>query len=140
MFVRRERKYALLFRLVSVDDTRYLTKIQQWNASVEKALGGVTQDFGEDGSSAASSWRSSKQLVEGGDDVSEAGSDVSSMSSSSARSSVSAVLRRGRELLPSAGKVRARRATPTPRTRRHNRDGDGVMSGSGDHNSAGEDR
>ncbi|KAL7434903.1 hypothetical protein ACHAXH_009043, partial [Discostella pseudostelligera] len=139
MLVRRERKYTLFFRMVGVHDTKYLTKIQQWNARVEKALGGVTQDFGEDGSSAASSWRNSK--VEG-DDVSEAGSEVSSMSSSSARSSVSAVLRRGRELLPSAGKVRARRATPTPRMRRHNRDGEGGgrgSIGSGDHNSAGED-
>lgn len=144
MLVKRERKYTLLFRLVSVYDTKYLTKIQQWNSRVEKALGGVTQDFGEDGSSAASSWRSK---MEGGDDVSEAGSEVSSMSSSSARSSVSAVLRRGRELLPSAGKVRARRATPTPRMRRHYRDGDGGGGGGGigggigdnNHNSAGED-
>ena len=40
--------------------------------------------FGEDGSSAASSWRSK---MEGGDDVSEAGSEVSSMSSSSSLAS-----------------------------------------------------
>ena len=129
MLVRRERKYTLMFRIVGVNDAKLLKKISHWNARVEKALGGVTQDhYGDDSTSAASSWRSKVE----GDTASDAGSEMSSMSSSSARSSVSAVLRRGRELLPSAGKVRARRATPTPRLRKR-RDGS-----AGDH-SAGED-
>ncbi|KAL3807712.1 hypothetical protein ACHAXA_005725 [Cyclostephanos tholiformis] len=130
MLVRRERKYTLMFRIVGSDDVKILRKITKWNTKVEKALGGVTQDYGEDGSSAASSWR--RKVEGGGDESSEAGSELSSVSTSSTlSSSVGAVLRRGREMLPSAGKVRARRATPTPRLRRR-RDG-----GGGD--SAGED-
>mmetsp|Transcript_1992 Transcript_1992/g.3799 ORF Transcript_1992/g.3799 Transcript_1992/m.3799 type:complete len:1002 (+) Transcript_1992:572-3577(+) len=124
MLVRRERKYTLMFRIVSVSDGKLLKKISHWNTRVEKALGGVvtTDEQNSSASAAASSWRSNSRTSEG-DDASYAGSEVSSMSSSSARSSVSAVLRRGRELLPTAGKVRARRATPTPRLRRKNRDG-----------------
>mmetsp|Transcript_25343 Transcript_25343/g.52991 ORF Transcript_25343/g.52991 Transcript_25343/m.52991 type:complete len:1482 (+) Transcript_25343:1-4446(+) len=135
MLVRRERKYTLMFRIVSVSDAKLLKKISHWNARVEKALGGVvTTD--DDRSASAASWRSAN--TKASDDQSDAGSEVSSMSSSSARSSVSAVLRRGRELLPTAGKVRARRATPTPRLRRKNR-GDGLSPGGGPDNSAGED-
>mmetsp|Transcript_31029 Transcript_31029/g.50644 ORF Transcript_31029/g.50644 Transcript_31029/m.50644 type:complete len:796 (-) Transcript_31029:608-2995(-) len=124
MLVRRERKYTLMFRIVSVSDGKLLKKISHWNTRVEKALGGVvtTDEQNSSASAAASSWRSNSRTSEG-DDASYAGSEVSSMSSSSARSSVSAVLRRGRELLPTAGKVRAWRATPTPRLRRKNRDG-----------------
>jgi len=133
MLIRRERKYTLMFRIVSVNDSKLLKKISHWNARVEKALGGVTQDYGDDGSSAVSSWRS-KVEADADDNASDAGSVVSSISTSSARSSVSAVLRRGRELLPTAGKVRARRATPTPRLRRR-RDGSQGASDS----SAGED-
>ncbi len=65
----------------------------------------------------------------------DTGSDVgsvSSMSSTSSRSSqvISAVVRRGRELLPTAGKVRARRATPTPRLRlRRSRSSDDSAAG-----------
>jgi len=130
MLVRRERKYTLMFRIVSISDTKLLKKISHWNARVEKALGGVVTTGDEQSSaSAASSWRSQSRAS---DDQSDAGSEVSSVSSSSARSSVSAVLRRGRELLPTAGKVRARRATPTPRLRRKNRE-------SGADQSAGED-
>ena len=129
MLVRRERKYTLMFRIVGVNDAKLLKKISHWNARVEKALGGVTQDhYGDDSTSAASSWRSKVE----GDTASDAGSEMSSMSSSSALSSVSAVLRRGRELLPSAGKVRARRATPTPRLRKR-------WDGSAGDHSAGED-
>ena len=148
MLVRRERKYTLMFRIVGPGDAKVLKKISHWNARVEKALGGVTQDhYGEDGSAAATSWR--RKVESGGgcggdDESSAAGSEVSgasSMSSSSSlSSSVGAVLRRGREMLPTAGKVRARRATPTPRLRR-TRDGGGSGGGgggSGD-SSAGED-
>jgi hypothetical protein len=68
MLVRRERKYTLMFRIVSVNDTKALKKISHWNARVEKALGGVTQDYyGDDGSSAASTWR--RKVKSGGDDV-----------------------------------------------------------------------
>jgi len=131
MLVRRERKYTLMFRIVGINDSKLLKKISHWNARVEKALGGVTQDYGDDGSSAVSSWRSK---VEGGsDDASDAGSVSSSMSSNSVSSRISAGLRRGRELLPTAGKVRARRATPTPRLRKRRDSGAG-----GDH-TAGED-
>jgi hypothetical protein len=58
MLVRRERKYTLMFRIVGPGDAKVLKKISHWNARVEKALGGVTQDhYGEDGSAAATSWR-----------------------------------------------------------------------------------
>ena len=113
MLVRRERKYTLMFRIVSSGDAKMLRKISHWNARVERALGGVTKGD-DDASSKVSKYRNGG----GGDDVSEAGSEMSSVSTSSARSSVSAVLRRGRELLPTAGRVRARRATPTPKLRR----------------------
>ena len=127
MLVRRERKYTLMFRIVGVGDAKLLKKISHWNVRVEKALGGVVttsesedQSLGSSASAAASSWRSNRQSsrVDDADDAS------SVSSASSARSSVSAVFRRGRELLPTAGKVRARRATPTPRLRRKNRNRD----------------
>ena len=112
MLVRRERKYTLMFRIVGPKDVKLLKKISHWNARVEKALGGVTQD--NDGDS-TSLLRNRAMSDDTGSDV----GSVSSMSSSSSRSSqvISAVVRRGRELLPTAGKVRARRATPTPRLR-----------------------
>ena len=57
-----------MFRIVSVNDTKALKKISHWNARVEKALGGVTQDYyGDDGSSAASTWQ--RKVESGGDDV-----------------------------------------------------------------------
>lgn len=136
LLVRRERKYTLMFRIVGPLDSKNLKKISHWNLRVETALGGVTQEEGGDSSTAASS--ATNTTGEGSskfsmrrnvsDDASDAGSEVSSMSTSSARSSVSAVLRRGREMLPTAGKVRARRATPTPRLRRRRDDGGSVSS------------
>lgn len=138
MLVRRERKYTLMFRIVSVDDAKALKKISHWNARVEKALGGVTQDYyGDDGSTAASTWR--RKVESGGDDGSETGGSVSSSisTSSTLSSKAGAVLRRGREMLPTAGKVRARRATPTPRLRRRRSDNSSDNSVGVD--SAGED-
>ena len=138
MLVRRERKYTLMFRIVSVDDAKALKKISHWNARVEKALGGVTQDYyGDDGSTAVSTWR--RKVESGGDDGSEMGGSVSSSisTSSSLSSKAGAVLRRGREMLPTAGKVRARRATPTPRLRRRRSDNSSDNSVGVD--SAGED-
>ena len=134
MLVRRERKYTLMFRIVGPNDTKMLKKISHWNIRVEKALGGVTQDGsggrrGGDGDS--TSLLRSRSMSD--DAASDVGS-VSSISSSSSRSSqvISAVVRRGRELLPTAGKVRARRATPTPRLRLR-------RSKSSDESAAGED-
>ena len=135
MLVRRERKYTLMFRIVSADDAKMLRKVGHWNARVERALGGVTRGD-DDASAKASRYRSSSSG--GGDDVSESGSEMSSVSTSSARSSVSAVLRRGRELLPSAGRVRARRATPTPKLRRR-RSSAASGGASADGDTAGED-
>lgn len=113
MLIKRERKYTLMIRIVGNKDSKMLKKIDHWNSRVEKALGGVTDGNGEE--------RRNGEDVR--DDASDAGSEFSAVSSSSTRSSVSGILKRGRKLLPSAGKVRARRATPTPRLRRKNRGG-----------------
>ena len=71
MLVRRERKYTLLFRVVGTNpphgdntngvasvstfnagtDKKMLQKMRYWNAKVEKALGGVTQQQQEEGTS-----------------------------------------------------------------------------------------
>ncbi|KAL7468353.1 hypothetical protein ACHAXS_010664 [Conticribra weissflogii] len=117
MLVRRERKYTLMFRIVGPNDKAMLKKIAHWNARVEKALGGVTQDDGGDGNTTDGSSKSSMRRKMSDADASDVESVSSMSSASSARSSVSSMLRRGRDLLPSAGKVRARRATPTPRLR-----------------------
>ena len=112
-----------------------LKKISHWNSRVEKALGGVTQDDGDDSATEGSSKLSFRRNVS--DDGDES---VSSMSSAaSARSSVSTMLKRGRELLPTAGKVRARRATPTPRLRRRRDGGSGADDASTGSSYAGED-
>ncbi len=125
MLVRRERKYTLMFRIVGPRDVKMLKKISHWNARVEKALGNVTQDGDGDSTSLL---RNRAMSDDTGSDV----GSVSSMSSTSSRSSqvISAVVRRGRELLPTAGKVRARRATPTPRLRlRRSRSSDDSAAG-----------
>ena len=126
MLVRRERKYTLMFRIVGPEDGKMLKKISHWNVRVEKALGNVTQQDGDRDSTALLRNRAMSD-----DTASDVGS-VSSVSSTSSRSSqvISAVVRRGRELLPSAGKVRARRATPTPRLRlRRSRSSDDSAAG-----------
>ncbi|KAL7483179.1 LOW QUALITY PROTEIN: hypothetical protein ACHAW6_008841 [Cyclotella cf. meneghiniana] len=114
MLVKRERKYTLLIRIVGMHDVKMLKKISHWNLRVEKALGGVTDEGGGDGN--GGDRRRARTASD--DNVSETGSEFSAISSTSSRSSVSELLRRGRDLLPSAGKVRARRATPTPRLRK----------------------
>ena len=121
MVVKREKKYTLLIRC-SVD-AKLEKRMGVWNGRVEKALGGVTDNSQEGGDIGDSSRKSFD------DTASDAGSEFSNVSSSSSRSSMSGIFRRGRELLPSAGKVRARRATPTPRLRRKrggNSDGSSV--------------
>ena len=108
MLVRRERKYTLFFRLVSPRDATQIERIQSWNLKVEKAVGAITDD------------RAS--LLSGSGDASDTDSTsvASSTNNSTAGSSVSSragVFSRGRQLLPTAGRVRSRRATPTPRLR-----------------------
>lgn len=103
MLVRRERRYTLFFRLAQASDPKDVAKIKAWNVKVEKAIGSVA-----DGPS--------------GNDTSESESDADSIHSESQSSAASSVrggglLSRGRQMLPSAGRVRARRATPTPSLR-----------------------
>lgn len=112
MLVRRERKYTLFFRLVQPFDKEQIDRMKNWNVKVEKTVGAVTDN--RDGGS------------EAGDSSSDAESSMSSSTQSSTQSSLSGsvssragVFSRGRQLLPTAGRVRSRRATPTPRLRKH---------------------
>jgi hypothetical protein len=108
MLVRRERRYTLFFRLP--EGTKEIARIKAWNEKVEKAVGAVTEVT------------SDASTVEKTDSE----SDVSSITSASsaASSSKPSVFARGRQLLPVAGRVRARRATPTPTLRRRTEKGD----------------
>ncbi|GAX11007.1 hypothetical protein FisN_2Lh536 [Fistulifera solaris] len=108
MLVRRERKYTLFFRLAQPFDTDLIDRIGAWNAKVEKAVGQVTDIPRESGT--------------------EDSSDTSANTMGSPSGSVSSrvgVFSRGRQLIPTAGRVRSRRATPTPRLRKHFKDGEG---------------
>jgi hypothetical protein len=104
MLVRRERRYTLFFRLIHASETKEISKLRSWNSKVEKAIGSVADDTV-------------------GNDTSEFESDAESiLSSLSEMSSASnarggGFLGRGRQMLPTAGRVRARRATPTPSLR-----------------------
>ena len=102
MLVRRERRYTLFFRLVMPDDAKDIDRIKTWNDRVEKAVGAVTE-----GQSDAESYT----------DGTDSESDASSITSGSTMTSKGSLLSRGRQLLPVAGRVRARRATPTPKLR-----------------------
>ncbi|KAG7368793.1 tetratricopeptide repeat protein [Nitzschia inconspicua] len=107
MLVRRERRYTLFFRLPQPTDSRDIDRIKNWNDKVEKAVGAVTQtSAGNQDASDASQGN-----------ITESESDASSIASGSTLSSKSSVFSRGRQLLPVAGRVRARRATPTPKLR-----------------------
>ena len=108
MLVRRERKYTLFFRLAQPFDSDLIDRIGAWNNKVEKAVGQVTDIPRENGS----------------DDASEASSTGMGSPSGSVSSRVG-VFSRGRQLIPTAGRVRSRRATPTPRLRKHFKDGEG---------------
>jgi hypothetical protein len=103
MLVRRERRYTLFFRLYEPTDTKEIERIKAWNDKVEKAVGAVTE--------------SQSETEESGTDTE---SDASSINPSDASTSSGkgSVFSRGRQLLPVAGRVRARRATPTPTLRR----------------------
>jgi hypothetical protein len=107
MLVRRERRYTLFFRLPQPTDSRDIDRIKSWNDKVEKAVGAVTQNSaGKPGGSDASN-----------NYMPDSDSDASSIASGSTLSSKSSVFSRGRQLLPVAGRVKARRATPTPKLR-----------------------
>jgi tetratricopeptide (TPR) repeat protein len=108
MLVRRERKYTLFFRLVQEHDAEQVERIKSWNAKVEKAVSAVT------GGQTREAYASSSS-------ASEDQSDTASLSSTSTGSISSrvGVFSRGRQLLPAAGRVRSRRATPTPRLRKN---------------------
>lgn len=108
MLVRRERKYTLFFRLVQPHDGDQIERMKNWNQKVERAVGAVTN--------------SGRGNFDSDTDSSDNNSDAGSLSSNTSQASVSSragVFSRGRQLLPTAGRVRARRATPTPRMRKH---------------------
>lgn len=102
MLVRRERRHTLFFRLVEPGNKKDIERIKAWNEKVEKAVGAVTEGQGDGDRSDAGT---------------ESDTDASSISESST-SSKGSVFSRGRQLLPVAGRVRARRATPTPTLRK----------------------
>jgi hypothetical protein len=105
MLVKRERKYTLFFRLTQWSETKEVAKLKAWNIKVERAVGQVAD--------------APTGNLDDSDTESDAGSitsDVSSQSQSS-RSGRSGIFSRGRQTLPAAGKVRGRRATPTPALR-----------------------
>lgn len=99
MLVRRERRYTLFFRLVQPTETKEIAKLKSWNVKVEKAIGSVADN-------------QSGHKIDESDSESLQSSDTSVTSSRSG-----GMFSRGRQLLPSAGRVRARRATPTPTLR-----------------------
>ncbi len=110
LLARRERKYTLFYRLPQINDVADIERMKGWNDKVEKAVGAVTEVPIPGGGGAQSGVLDSES-----DDVSwaSASTDASSVSGRS-----NTIFKRGRQLLPSAGRVRARRATPTPRLRK----------------------
>jgi tetratricopeptide (TPR) repeat protein len=107
MLVRRERKYTLFFRLVQPHDRDQIERMKAWNQKVEKAVGAVTDN---------------RDPSTGSENDSD--STFGGTSDGSSVSSRAGVFSRGRQLLPTAGRVRSRRATPTPRLRKHRGKGD----------------
>lgn len=122
MLVRRERRYTLFFRLVQASEPKDIAKIKAWNVKVERAIGSVAD-------------------APSGNDTSESESDAGSINSSATESQSSGrgvgLLNRGRQLLPSAGRVRARRATPTPSLRNRGASQDSSSSAAEDGFAAG---
>jgi len=102
MLVRRERRYTLFFRLIQSTDNKEITKLKSWNIKVEKAIKFVADNPNESTNDSESDTESLKS---------------SDKSVGSTRSG--GMFSRGRQLLPSAGRVRSRRATPTPTLRNH---------------------
>jgi len=107
MLVRRERKYTLFFRLVQPHDSADIGRMKAWNDKVEKAVGSVT---------------GGRAAFETGTD-SESDTESTASGSSDASGLSGGLISRGRQMLPTAGKVRSRRATPTPKMRRRRGDG-----------------
>lgn len=120
--IRRERKYTLFFRLVQPNDSKEIEKLQVWNSKVEKAIGSVAEGDG------------TAEDTETDDSESDTVS-ITSASTDASASKKGNVFSRGRQLLPTAGRVRARRATPTPRLRKsrasQNSDSDAVAAEDG---------
>jgi hypothetical protein len=121
MLVRRERRYTLFFRLVLPEDTKDIERIRAWNDRVEKAVGAVTEGQSD---------------AEGATEGTDSESDASSITSGSTGTSKGSVFARGRQMLPVAGRVRARRATPTPTLRRRAAQGSENMENDKDSNAA----
>jgi hypothetical protein len=120
MLVRRERRYTLFFRLPQPTDNKDIERIKSWNDKVEKAVGAVTESQAEAAGETSDS------------SMGDSESDASSInpSDTSTSSSKSSIFSRGRQLVPVAGRVRARRATPTPTLRkRKNASTDGKEPG-----------
>jgi hypothetical protein len=120
MLVRRERKYTLFYRLITPHDTKEIAAMKKWNSKVEKAVGAVTEPSESSGSEgehsdddySVASGNSSLSLSQGMNKKKP--SPTIFLTSSNASSTDN----RGRaSTLPAAGKIRARRATPTPRLR-----------------------
>lgn len=123
MLVRREKKYTLFIRLVQPGMPKEIASIKKWNAKVEKAIKHLSEVKPSSSSSVAST---SSSLHNDESDT----ESLSAMSSSTQNSSSSSSLKRsfrGRSLL-SAGRVRGRRSTPTPRMRDLNIFGSGKGS------------
>jgi hypothetical protein len=115
MLLRRERRYTLFFRLPQPLNSRDMERIKSWNEKVERAVGAVTE---------SSKNQENNNNGSGTKSISDSESDVSSIAGTSTSSSsskgnvISRGISRGRQLLPVAGRVRSRRATPTPRLRK----------------------
>ena len=118
MLVRRERKYTLFFRLVQPHDLEQIDRMRAWNSKVEKAVGQVTEQ------------RPTPHKEES-DSESSASTFTSGSSATGSVSSRVGVFSRGRQLVPTAGSVRSRRATPTPRLRKHRKAEDSESSDAG---------
>ncbi len=124
MLLRRERRYTLFFRLPQPMNTRDMERIKAWNEKVERAVGAVTDSS------------NNQDATSNNTKNSDSDSDVSSMAGGSTASSskgsvISRGISRGRQLLPVAGRVRSRRATPTPRLRKRQASKDSDKNASG---------
>ncbi len=108
MLIRRDNKYTLFFRLVQPNDTKDILKMQVWNQKVELAVTALSNNEAEH--SGGGGGNHSMQDGSIRDDV----SDIGSVTSESSRGSI---MSRGRAMFRTAGRVRTRRATPTPRMR-----------------------
>ena len=111
MLIRRDNKYTLFFRLVQHHDTKDISKMKTWNKRVEAAVIALSNDNSNTGSG---NEQYHDHIITDDDTMSVS----SEMSSSSTSSRSNGLMSRGRELFRSAGRVRTRRATPTPDMRR----------------------